>query len=82
MGKRKATKVSILITMDNAGEMKVEGPMNDPVLFLGLLELAKTRFLSRMTQAELLTKLSKMEPPAEENPAPGNRTPAGLIVPH
>lgn len=82
MGKRKATKVSILITMDNAGEMKVEGPMNDPVLFLGLLELAKTRVISRMTQTELLLKLDKMKPPEEEEAGPGKRTPAGLIVPH
>jgi len=81
MGKRKATKVSILITMDNLGEMKVEGPMNDPVLFLGLLELAKTRVISRMTQTELLLKLDKMKSPEEEE-APKGRTPAGLIVPH
>jgi len=50
----KPTKAVITITFDmKSKECKTEGPLNDPVLFFGMLEMARARFITLTTIAEI-----------------------------
>jgi len=49
-----STMALIQISFDvQTKEFRCEGPMNDPVLFLGMLELARSRFVVQMTANEI-----------------------------
>ncbi len=46
-------KVSVFIEHDvETGELRVEGPWNDGILFLGLLEMGKLAFLEGRMNAD------------------------------
>lgn len=57
MGKTKAMAATILIKISSNGEMETSGPFDDPILFLGMLELAKQRYLSKLTTSEVLSRI-------------------------
>lgn len=47
---------SLKIEMKANGDFVVDGPIEDPILFFGLLEMAKTRAVSRMTMMEMAVR--------------------------
>lgn len=50
----KPTKSTISIVFDHkTKEFKSEGPMRDPVLYLGMLELARARYVAHLTMNEI-----------------------------
>ncbi len=55
----KKKKAIITLTLDNAGEFSIVGPMNDPVLFLGMLEMARQRYFAKMTNREVAFEVQK-----------------------
>ena len=55
--KKEAIRVTIDLFTD--GSIQATGPMNDPVLYLGILELAKLQLGVKMTAGVLKAELTK-----------------------
>ena len=47
---------SLKIEMRADGGFVVDGPMEDPILFFGLLKMAETRAVTRMTMMEMAVR--------------------------
>ncbi len=50
--------IQIVIQFDPAGGLKVAGPLENPVVMMGLLELAKTTVLKHMESAQNRVQLA------------------------
>lgn len=44
-----AQRLQLLITMEPDGSVDLQGPLNQPVVFLGLLELGKASYIAGLT---------------------------------
>ena len=67
-----STMALIQISFDvQTKEFRCEGPMNDPALFLGMLELARSRFVVKMTMNEF----SAAQARSKIAIVPGNKLP-------
>jgi len=72
--------IFIQITMHPGGAIHIHGPAGNPVLFLGLLEVAKQRVLIQGLQAEMRAQVEQQE--KQTVTGPRLYTPDGIrIVP-
>jgi hypothetical protein len=79
---RKGKKaVVIRLVLDSDGDFKTEGPMDDPIMFLGMLELGKQRYLSKLTKNEVLQTLQMRAVAHAREAAEAQEKKSGLILP-
>lgn len=45
-------RVQILITREADGSIDLQGPLDSPIVFLGLLEMAKASYIAGLTSQE------------------------------